>query len=156
MSEETELFLKLSLELDKETDRALAIVSAAYLDYLLAELIAAKHQIISKTKKTELFEGPASMLHTFSSKIIFSSMSSLINGEEQHDLDNIRQIRNKFAHKFVGISFASTEIVNLCRELMLASKNGKPPLAREQYKKAAVRLMVELILKTNRFKESTK
>ncbi len=152
---EQELLFQLTTELDKETDRALAIVSASYLDYLLVQLISIQFKL-SKSKKTELFNHSGGMLHSFSSKITFAHLTGLINNDQKKDLDTIRGIRNEFAHKLIGISFITKKIVDASKNLILARVDGRPPTAKEQFKKSSVRLMVDLNLKINHLKESKK
>lgn len=152
LSSEQDLFIQLAAELDKESDRALAIVAAAYLDHLLELLISSKFKL-SKTKQEEMFNHPSGMLHSFSSRITLAYMTNLISENEKRDLDTIRGIRNIFAHRFIGISFGTKEITESCKNLILARIGGKPSTAREQYRKSAVRLMVDLIVKSKHFRE---
>jgi hypothetical protein len=151
-SSEQDLFIRLAAELEKESDRALAIVSAAYLDHLLEILISTKYKL-SKGKREHLFKYPAGMLHSFAFKITFAHMTGLISENEKQDLNILRDVRNAFAHQLIGISFETKQIAEVCKNLVLARSGGKPSTAREQYKKSAVRIMVELIVKSNHFKE---
>ncbi len=45
----------------------------------------------------------------------------LISESMYHDLDIVKQIRNKFAHKMHGYSFDDPEIVKWCKSLKLAT-----------------------------------
>jgi hypothetical protein len=151
LSEEN-LFIQLTAELEKESDRALAIVAAAYLDHLLEILISNKYKL-SKKKRDNIFKYPAGMLHSFAFRITFAHMTKLINEDQKQDLNKIRDIRNVFAHQLIGISFNAEEITESCKQLILARIDGTPSTAKEQFKKSAVRIMVDLIVSSNHFKE---
>ena len=150
---EDELFIQLTSELTKESDRALAVIAAAYLDHLLEILIANEFKLASDAERDNLFKFPAGMLHSFAFKTRFAHMTGLITNDQKQDLNTIRDIRNGFAHELIGMSFDTKEIAKSCNKLVLAQVGGKPSTAREQYKKAAVRLMVDLIVRSNHTKE---
>lgn len=59
-------------------------------------------------------------LSTFSSRTKTAYCMGLISESMFHDLNIIRKIRNKFAHKMHGYSFDEPEIVDWCNSLKLA------------------------------------
>jgi DNA-binding MltR family transcriptional regulator len=98
-----------SEQYSRETDRGLAITSSAMLDHLLASLIE-KFLVDDKKATKELLCNSMSPLGTFASRIAIAYSLGLISSNERNDLNIIREIRNKFAHKAVNISF-ETEII---------------------------------------------
>ena len=58
-------------------------------------------------------------LSTFSSRIKTAYCLGLISKDEFDDLNIIRRIRNRFAHKMHGYSFDDEEIVNWCNSLQI-------------------------------------
>jgi len=86
-------------------------------------------------------------LGTFSARIDAAYCLGLLSKDENRDLHLIRKIRNDFAHKLIDMSFESQEIASRCRELKGARIGGRPTSLRESFSKAAVRLMVDIILK---------
>lgn len=144
---EMDLRLRLATELDKESDRALVILAASYLDHLLRRLITAalKLEGIPKAADKFLFEGPNAGLASFYSRIEMAMHLGLFEETEKKDLHRIRQIRNEFAHDFTGVSLEAGRVANLCRALEIAKIDGVPPNTRECYKRAAIRFMVDIL-----------
>lgn len=84
-------------EFDHATDRAVAILVAAYveealLDALLFRLGSKKEEAVG-----ELLENGAA-LSTFSNKISLAQAVHLIGPRTRGDLDRIRKVRNECAH----------------------------------------------------------
>jgi len=150
-----ELMLKLTNEFQCESDRAAAVLAAAYLDHLLGELIAATMAVEPAEVEELLYQKGNGPLGTFSARTNTAYCLGLFSKDETRDLHLIRKIRNDFAHKLVDMSFASQEIANRCRELKGARIGGHPSSPRESFSKAAVRLMVDIILRI-REKQSQK
>jgi DNA-binding MltR family transcriptional regulator len=145
----SQYMLDLAKEFDKESDRGSILLAAAYLDYLLADLLASI-MIGTKDDLDALLRMPTSPLGTFSSRIRLTYSLGLISADESKDLHNIREIRNKFAHRLFGLSFATDSIKDRCKNLIGAKIDGQPASSREQFKKASIRLMVNIILKINK------
>lgn len=83
----------------KETDRALGVISAIYLDNLLENLIRAAY--IKSPKISSLFKS-SQLLQPFNNKIMIAYFSGLIPEPVYHDLRLICEIRNKFAHEIIA------------------------------------------------------
>lgn len=144
---ESDLLVGLAASLEGESDRALAILAAAYLDHLLRRWITLRLELHRLPEAAKfLFEGFNAGLATFSSRIQMAKHLGLLRDEDQRDLKLIKVVRNEFAHEFTGVSFESQSIADRCRELAAARIDGQPPTARECYQKAAVRLMVTILL----------
>jgi len=107
---------KMRLELYKESDRGACLLSVSFLENQL-ELLLKKYLVNSnKTTINKVFEnyGP---LATFSSKIDMGFLLGLISKESFDDLNNIRKIRNEFAHSYGLIDFQNTKIRSICLSL---------------------------------------
>jgi hypothetical protein len=154
--DQSEQIARLATELNEESDRALVILSASYIDHLLRLLITAELDLqdIPEAADKFLFEGSNAGLATFGSRILMAKHLGLVSKEEYGDLDRIRRIRNKFAHDFLGISFDTQQIRDLCNALKIAQIDGQPPTARERYLKAAIRFIVEIIRQTKSLESS--
>src|SRR4051794_24711234 len=105
MNESNHVYLKL----DNESDRASAVLCAAFLDHELEILLRRFMRDIKETN--ELFK-QMQPLSTFSSKIKFAYVLGLIIPDAYHDLNLIRRIRNDFAHNRRARSFTETEIAS--------------------------------------------
>jgi len=134
-------------EFEGESDRAAAVLGAAYLDDHLRELIGS-FLIDDSTRVDELLKGPLAPLGSFASRISASYCMGLMSKNEYNDLQIIREIRNRFAHELHGVSFSDAWVKNKCAELELAKAMkplpGSPPGAREQFTAALSLLSYQL------------
>jgi len=150
---ERDMMLELTADLEGESDRALAIVAAAYLDHLLRRWITQELGLDARPEAAMfLFEGFNAGLATFSSRIHMAKHLGLLSEEDARDLTLVRRVRNEFAHSFTGVSFQSQGIADRCWELAAAKVGEQPPSARECYQKASVRLMVSILLEVQSLK----
>lgn len=95
-------------ELNSEkSDRAAALVGAAFLDVRLEELLASffidNKEIFQQVLDPE---NPQSIIGSFGARITISYGLGLISKEECDDLRIIKNIRNRFAHGLHGLSFS--------------------------------------------------
>lgn len=112
-TDESNDFLK---EFLNESDRGAALLGAAMLDTLLQQLLA--NYLIEDGKVVEeIFGGAMAPLHGFSAKTKMAYYLGLISRDECGNIDLIRGIRNKFAHKIHGLSFEDQGIKEACRKL---------------------------------------
>jgi mannitol operon repressor len=108
-------------ELQKESPRAAVIVGGAFLDAQLQKLLA-KFLINEKNAVNELLgnEDKADRpLSAFSARIKAAYCLGLISKDERDDLNLIRRIRNRFAHRLHDLSFDDKEIVDWCNSLQI-------------------------------------
>lgn len=100
----------------EETDRAAAVLGAAYLDSLLEQLLS--HYFIHDSVVEQLLktDGP---LGTFSARINASFALGLIPPGVQRDLHLVRKIRNAFAHKLGVHSFEESPFRDWCAEFAI-------------------------------------
>lgn len=138
-------------EFQGESDRAAAVLGAAYLDECLRDLIGS-FLIDDSTRVGELLEGPLAPLGSFASRISASYCMGLMSKNEYRDLQIIREIRNRFAHELHGLSFSDAWVKNRCAELQLAKAMkplpGGPPGARKQFTAALFLLSFQLKVRT--------
>lgn len=99
-------------EIETTSDRACAIVSAAFLDNTIQNIIMSFLCKDSSTQDRALFNqnGP---LSTFSSKVIIAYRLGLISKKEYDNLNVIRKIRNCFAHDLTVNSFETPDVKQL-------------------------------------------
>lgn len=98
-------------EFQRETNRAAAVLAAAFADELLKALLAASFVDESKGARAVLARDGAAA--TFSARIALSYAIGLISADEADDLNRLRRIRNDFAHQLHGLSFATQRIADL-------------------------------------------
>ena len=99
-------------EFQRESDRAAAVLSAAYLDELLKQLLLASFVDNSRTV-TDLL-GPNAALGSFGGRVNLAYALGLITKAEAGDLNLLRRIRNDFAHHLHGLSFNTRRIADRC------------------------------------------
>ncbi|HLJ48440.1 MAG TPA: MltR family transcriptional regulator [Bryobacteraceae bacterium] len=105
-------------DLQKETDRGVALVGAAFLDDAVRALIRAALIRISDTAD-RLFVYPRP-LHSFDARIDLAYCMGLIGKVMYKDLGVVREIRNRFAHQHSPASFDDPETSVLCDKFQSA------------------------------------
>ena len=100
-----------------ESDRAAVILGVAKLDDLLYQLLN-KYLLPPFKEDYNLFGGDNRPLSTFSAKILMAYSLGLIDTDLTCSLQQIRKIRNKFAHHVTGCSFDSGSIRDLVKSLI--------------------------------------
>jgi DNA-binding MltR family transcriptional regulator len=112
--EDSERLNAFAASLQKESDRACAVLGAAMLDQVLGDLIRSS---MAEDAPRNLFEGYGPIA-SFSARIDISLGLGLISRDEHYDLHLIRKIRNSFAHEMNHeLSFASEPIAHRVAEL---------------------------------------
>lgn len=115
LSEDSRRFME---DLQKETDRGVALVGAAFLDDVLAALLRAAMVDDSKiTNKLLEYPGPVS---TSAARADLAYCMGLLGPDMYADLKVIREVRNRFGHSHVPASFEDAEIARLCGQLKTA------------------------------------
>lgn len=104
-------------EIERQSDRGAGIIAASVTEGLLTEALK-KRLILTSTMSERLFSfeknGP---LSNFYNKISIGYAVGLLNARSKNDLDFIRRIRNRFAHRFEPITFANQEVEAWCQTL---------------------------------------
>lgn len=106
-------------EIQKESPRAAIIISAAFMDEWLRELIV---NFMVDSKVVESLLGQNRPLSSFSSRISTAYCLGLISSDQYDDLILVRNIRNEFAHGMHGLSIDDPHIVKWCNELKIPKK----------------------------------
>jgi hypothetical protein len=99
--------------LQSEPPRAAAIISAAYIDNLLDEIL--KRRLVDEGEFRKIGN------LTFSRRISLCYLIGAFSKEIKEDLDLIEKIRNYFAHDIEINSFDERKIADKCRELKYIS-----------------------------------
>jgi len=111
-------------KLQSETPRAAVIIAAAFMDGWLRQLIA--NFMVDDTKAIDDLLGTEDNsdcpLSSFSARIKAAYCLGLISKDEHDDLNTIRRIRNRFAHRMHDLSFDDEEIVSWCNSLQIPKK----------------------------------
>jgi hypothetical protein len=102
-------------DLQKETDRGVALVAAAFLDNALDALLRSK-LIARKAVLKRLFDYPGP-LSTPAAKADLAYSLGLFGPETYHNLDVIRDIRNHFSHSRTPARFDEPEVKKRCAQL---------------------------------------
>ncbi len=105
--------------LAKGSDRDAAILASAILEELLCRLLQ-KKLVQQKTIFYSAIENSNASLATFSNKIQMSYLLGIISKRMHDDLNNIRKIRNAFAHNITRCSFDDHDIQSLVNNLTFA------------------------------------
>lgn len=106
-------------EFNNETPRAAVIISGAFLDSLLRDLLSSfmieNDKIVDELLGTE--NNSDTPLSSFGARMKLAYCLGLISHIEYNDLKCIKLVRNKFAHKLHGYSFEEKEIIKYCDKL---------------------------------------
>jgi mannitol operon repressor len=117
-------------ELLNESDRGLALAGAALLDEILGLMLSAFF-VDDKNATAGLLDGDRP-LSNFSARTKIAYCLGLIGVRTYADLNAIREIRNRFAHRFEKVSFDDSGIADICRSLRMYNafktfpKDGSP------------------------------
>lgn len=112
-----DLLFRIANELEKESDRGCALVSAAYLENEIAAILEGFF-VKQGSKATEAlfdFNGPVG---TFSAKIKMAVALGLIPLEISVALDVLRRLRNDFAHLHEPLTFETARIKQRVENLL--------------------------------------
>jgi DNA-binding MltR family transcriptional regulator len=125
----TNIFQKLKSlqnEFAGASERAVAIVSAAFLETALEELLLDFLVVVASSNKA-IFTGTG-ILATFGAKIEMAYRLGLISESEHRRLNLIRKIRNDFAHSVNDIAFSVSSISDRCKQLEFPAEMITPKL----------------------------
>ena len=107
-------------EFELESDRGVGLISAAFLDGLLASMLEAL--LVDDRQIVERLLGDYGALGSSSARADLAYCLGLLSRDEWHDLGVIRKIRNRFAHEHSGLSFDDSRIADQCRALKVSSE----------------------------------
>ena len=108
-------------ELEGESERAAAVVGAAWLDELLTELIATafRDDDVSRRLLDPEAQGP---IASYAARVRVAYALGLIGEENMKDLLHVGRIRNLFAHKVHRRSFDNETVRKECQKLTTGLK----------------------------------
>lgn len=104
-------------EFHNKSDRATAIISAAYLESQLRQLLATF--MVEDENYQERLLAPDAPLGTFEARCLACYLLGLISEEEFHDLSLIADIRNAFVNQEENHSFNDPTIYPLCSDFRI-------------------------------------
>ncbi|UGX95781.1 transcriptional regulator [Bradyrhizobium barranii subsp. barranii] len=134
-------FMATLTELNKETDRGVALVTTSFLDMLMRDAIAAF--LIDNSSAAKLLAGFNAPLGSLSTRIAACHALGLITDEEAKQSDILRKVRNEFAHK-IEVTFENGAVKDLCNNLSVP-ESDKDAKARAKFAKASMLLLIRLI-----------
>jgi len=132
-------------ELNRESDRGLALVGGAVLDDRLLETL--RSFLCELPVAGRLLDEPNSPLGTFSARADACVALGLIDEAEHAEIALIRKIRNEFAHGKHGLTFATEKVAGLCSTLKSPLPEGEGIKANDprfRFRNAVVTLLVRL------------
>ncbi|WP_135449001.1 MltR family transcriptional regulator [Tabrizicola caldifontis] len=136
-------FLPLLETHNQESPRGAVLVSCAFLDDQLREIIDAF--LIADSARDKLLEGFNAPIGTFSSRIVMAHCLGLISDKERDDCETLRKIRNDLAHDHKA-DFASQRIADLSANLHHSIKpHDKRVRPFDHFSSAAIALILSLI-----------
>ena len=101
--------------LQTESDHAVALIAAAFLDEMLASLL--QTVFVDSPKVVEALLGIDRPVSSFSARIKLAYCAGHISEGTYQDLELIREIRNDFAHSRQSLSFDSAIVKDRCNRL---------------------------------------
>lgn len=104
-------------ELVGPSDRTCALVGASLIERSLTILLLSKMKPLSKSEVEDLFYSRTALLQTFAAKSDLGHVLGAITPAEKSILDNIRRIRNAFAHALAAITFDHELVAKVCKSL---------------------------------------
>jgi hypothetical protein len=128
-------------DLNKETERGAALIATAFIDDLLGQTIGAF--LIANESRKVLTKGFNAPFGSFSLRIAGCHALGLISDQEFEECDNLRKVRNKFAHA-VKMSFNDQSVAAICANLTMCVPEAG---SRGKFTTSAVGLIIAL---TNR------
>jgi len=109
-------------ELKKESDRAVAILVASYIDSLLRAKLEAHFCSGNAKVRRKLFDDANGAFATLSAKADAAFCLGFLEPIVYHDVCVIRKIRNRFAHRHQGMSLDDPEITEMVNSLQVPTK----------------------------------
>jgi DNA-binding MltR family transcriptional regulator len=131
-------------EFRRESDRATAILGAAYLDEEILQLLT-EFLVDDEMEVRELLDNEKP-LGAFGARIRAAYCMGLISKEDFQDLKLIKTIRNEFAHQLHGLSFDDESIASKCMKLQAhkRAKKNRPSSTRDMFIHSTMFILMEL------------
>lgn len=107
--------------INNESDLACAIVGGSYLEAILDNLISSRFRACELADRIVAEQG-----RNFWGKIEFAYALDLIDERTRDDLQLLREIRNRFAHSHLQLTFADPWLQSACENLKGWTTYGAP------------------------------
>lgn len=120
-------FRAFSKELEKESDRGIAIICHAYIEELLKEIL--KKRLLADQDFHKSLENRISFHHVLS----FCFLSGILTKTEKKEIECLSEIRNLFAHGKRIKSFENSSVRDKCGNLRILKPDTKEISARKKY-----------------------
>jgi len=120
-------FKKFIEEIEKESERGMAIICHAYIDDLLKEIL--KKRLI----EDKAFLKSLEKFISFTRLLTLCYITGIITKEEKEEIELLTKIRNKFAHNRKANSFRIDKIPDICNELRIPRSLAGVSKSREKY-----------------------
>lgn len=102
--------------LNGENDLPCILIGTNFLDQLLASLV--EQTFIKSSVAQKMLNSNGGCIGTFSARADLAYCLEIINKKQYQDLVAIGEIRNKFAHSHLALSFMDQEIMEKCGKLV--------------------------------------
>lgn len=116
--------------LQNDSDRAVAIVGAALVETRLEQALKSHFQ--QDAALLEKMFGSSAPLGSFSAKIRLAFLMGLISKQFHKELENMKEIRNRFAHDLEANSFDDQSIADRCKNFKLIEDICREPADMER------------------------
>lgn len=126
--------------LDRDDDRATAIVGAELVNAALMTALVCRFTEASEAEQKALFHGATSPLHSFSARILLGRAVGIYGPVTEKRLGNLKAVRNAFAHTIRPISFTHPLVVAECKSFF-----EKNVTAKKAYAMACHKMTVDLV-----------
>lgn len=138
-------FTEFMNEFNKESDRGAALNAAAVIDEWLQNILEAF--LANNKSAKDLVSGFNAPLGDFSSKAVAAHALGLVQDNEFHEINLIRKIRNEFGHNWKGVSFETSKVTSLARELPWSgpAELEKNSTSRQRFNFATSILLMDLM-----------
>lgn len=133
-------FKKFIEEIEKESDRGVAIICHAYIDDLLKEIL--KKRLIEDKDFLKRLKWIS-----FNHLLTLSYITGIVTEEEKEDKKLLTEIRNKFAHNRKANSFRIDNIPAICNKLRIPRYFTGVSTSRKKYIRTAAYYIQTLNLK---------
>lgn len=140
-------------DLERETDRGVALLAVAFLDDVLDVMLRAV--MVNEPEAVNRLMGTGRALESFGARTHLAYCMGLLGRDVYHDVNLVREIRNDFAHR-QPTSFEAEEIRGKCQRLKAAATVMADAgcTARERYTATVVMLANHLIVATGELKHA--
>ena len=150
LSEDTQRFFDV---LNKESDLAVALISASYLDVSLAGML--KRRMRKSSVADSLLNPSSGALGSMASRADAAYCLELIDKRLYKDLRLVAEIRNLFAHHHFIRSFEDPDVADLVHgleylEMMRTSSTGEPLTVLEHASHPRSRFVLDVVLMSQR------